>query len=236
MGTSYCATMRLSILIFICAICTTTVSSGFDCDKLCQGVPDNEYVSDGCCNSKYCMCYGNVGYEEDCKTPDILFCQSSGNCVENCQSLSGCCDQNPTTTTPQTTTTPLPDPDCEILCQGVEDGVQVSNGCCTPKFCWCFLGAWLTECKDFGPPGNLFCKSTQACVEPENCHSTPDCCDNSPQTTTETTSEPIMSTTTISSTIVAHTTTTLPDPDCDILCQGVEYGVQVSNGCCTHKF
>merc|ERR1719378_1938102 len=96
--------MRLSILIFICAICTTTVSSGFDCDNLCQGVPDNEYVSDGCCNSKYCMCYGNAGYEEECKTPDTLFCQSSGVCVENCQSTSGCCDQNPTTTTQQTTT------------------------------------------------------------------------------------------------------------------------------------
>ena len=81
-----------------------------------------------------------------------------------CSADEGCCDD------PQPTA--LPDPDCNALCTDMNN---ISNGCCTAKYCYCGGDGqgWLQECN---PPGNLFCKSTGECTAPENCQSE-GCCD-----------------------------------------------------------
>merc|ERR1719320_443930 len=77
-----------------------------------------------------------------------------------------------TTTTEAAETTPLPDPDCDSLCVGTEDLVNVSNGCCTAKFCYCVNGEGYPA--DCNPAGTLFCQSTGECVE--DCSSKDECC------------------------------------------------------------
>merc|ERR1712142_1313407 len=145
----------------------------------------------GCCVTEYCICIGNDGYPGYCEN-DQGICGTAGDngkggCTSNCEDCCGSqqtttptitfstttttMPTTSTTTSTTTTTTTIPDPDCAILCEGVADNVQVSNSCCTPKFCWCFSTEdYLMDCT---PPGNLFCASTQACIE--NCSET-DCC------------------------------------------------------------
>ena len=87
-------------------------------------------------------------------------------------------EPSPVSTTTTSSSPPLttssPDPDCDALCEDVEDAfLNLSDGCCTPKYCMCASGmGYSMTCPD---EGSLFCPEEQACVY--GCLENPECCD-----------------------------------------------------------
>ena len=125
-----------------------------------------------------------------CPDEGTLFCGEQQICVYECLENPECCDEESTssvtttvTSSSPSTTSNYPDPDCDALCEDVEEPLLLlSDGCCTPKYCMCASGiGYLQTCQPEGEA--FFCPEDQACVF--GCSERPDCCDA--ETTTSTT-------------------------------------------------
>ena len=121
-------------------------------------------------------------------------------------------EPSPVSTTTTSSSPPLttssPDPDCDALCEDVEDAfLNLSDGCCTPKYCMCASGVgYPMTCPD---EGSLFCGEKQTCVY--GCLENPECCKE------ESTS-----------------TLTSSGPDCTSLCAGQDSGT--AGDCCAQEY
>ena len=133
-------------------------------------------------------------------------------------------EPSPVSTTTTSSSPPLttssPDPDCDALCEDVEDAF-LTEGCCAPKYCLCSSGmGYLMTCQPEGE--TFFCPEEQACVY--GCLERPECCD------AETTSLASPETTQQTST----STLTSSGPDCVSLCAGQDSGT--AGDCCAQEY